>query len=90
MYCICGDQAIIALCMPMAVAAVPGGGLPFIVLLMCMAYAAMQISPTHICLFIAVEYFGTQMGALIRRTVPVIACFCAIAAVYTWVLSVII
>lgn len=83
---ISGSQAIIALCMPMAVAAVPGGGLPFVILLMCMTYAAMQVSPTHICLFIAVEYFGTQMGALIRRTLPVIACFCAIASVYAYVL----
>lgn len=84
---ISGSQAIIALCMPMAMAAVPGGGLPFVVLLMCMGYAAMQISPTHICLFIAVDYFGTQIGGLIRRTIPVIAAFCGIAAVYTWVLS---
>lgn len=83
---ISGSQAIIALCMPMAVAAVPGGGLPYVVLLMCMSYAAMQVSPTHICLFIAVEYFGTQMGALIRRTLPVIASFCGIASVYVWVL----
>lgn len=83
---ISGSQAIIALCMPMAVAAVPAGGLPFVILLMCMTYAAMQVSPTHICLFIAVEYFGTQMGALIRRTLPVIACFCAIASGYTYVL----
>ena len=83
---ISGSQAIIALCMPMAVAAVPAGGLPFVILLMCMTYAAMQVSPTHICLFIAVEYFGTQMGALIRRTLPVIACFCAIASAYAYVL----
>lgn len=85
---ISGSQAIIALCMPMAMAAVPDGGLPFVVLLMCMSYAAMQVSPTHICLFIAVEYFGTQMGALIRRTVPVIVCFCGIVALYVWGLSV--
>lgn len=83
---ISGSQVIIALCMPMAVAAVPAGGLPFVILLMCMTYAAMQVSPTHICLFIAVEYFGTQMGALIRRTLPVIACFCAIASGYAYVL----
>lgn len=83
---ISGSQAIIALCMPMAIAAVPGGGLPFVILLMCMTYAAMQMSPTHICLFIAVEYFGTQMGELIKRTLPVIACFCAIVSVYAYVL----
>ena len=47
-----GSQAIIVLCMPMAMATLPlgPGGLPLFVLLMCMTYAAMQVSPVHVCL----------------------------------------
>lgn len=77
-----GSQAIIALCLPMAMAAVPNAGLPLLVLLMCSSYAAMQLSPTHICLFIAVDFFGTQLGSLIRRTIPVMMCFGVIVSVY--------
>lgn len=82
-----GSQAIVALCMPMAIAAVPGGGLPLVIMLMCSTYAAMQLSPTHICLFIAVDYFHTSMGDLIKRTIPVILAFCLIMAGYVWMLS---
>lgn len=82
-----GSQAIVAMCLPMAMVAMPNGGLPMLVLLMCCTYAAMQISPTHICLFIATDYFHTNMSDLLKRTVPVIACFCAIAAAYTALLS---
>lgn len=82
-----GSQAIVALCLPMAMAAIPGAGLPLVILLMCTSYAAMQLSPTHICLFIAVEYFGTEMGALIKRTIPVIACFCVIMSAYYLLLN---
>ena len=79
---ISGSNAIIALCMPMAMAAVPGAGLPLVIALMCTAYAAMQVSPTHICLFVATEYFKVSIGALIRRTLPVIACFMVIVVGY--------
>lgn len=82
-----GSQAIVALCLPMAMAAVPGADLPLVVLLISTSYAAMQLSPTHICLFIAVEYFGTGMGALIKRTIPVIGCFCVILSVYYLLLN---
>lgn len=82
-----GSNAIIALCMPMAMAAVPGAGLPLVIALMCSSYAAMQISPTHICLFVATEYFKVPISALIRRTVPVIACFMAVAVGYSLILS---
>lgn len=77
-----GAKAIVALCMPMAINAIPNGGLPLVVLLMCFSYAAMQISPTHICLFIATDYFDTSMKDLIKRTLPVISCFCIIVIIY--------
>lgn len=86
---ISGAQAIIALCMPMAIAATPDLGIPLVVLLMCFSYAAMQISPTHVCLFIATEYYNTSIGSLIKRTLPVIFCFCAISLIYVQILTMI-
>lgn len=87
---ISGASAIISLCMPMAMATVPDAGLPLVVLLMCFSYAAMQISPTHICLFIATDYFNTSMGALIKRTIPVVLCFCIIVIAYVELLKIIV
>lgn len=66
-----GTNGIIALGTPMAFAAVPGAGMPFMVLLMCMCHAASQISPTHICLIVVTEYFDISLGALVRKTLPV-------------------
>lgn len=87
---ISGSKAIIALCMPMAMSTVPDAGLPLVVLLMCFSYAAMQVSPTHVCLFIATEYFGTSMGSLVRRTIPIILCFCGIVLAYVELLKILI
>ncbi len=84
---ISGSQAIIVLCMPLAFAAVPGAGLPLFVLLMGMTYAAMQISPTHVCLAIVAEHFEVSMGALIRKTVPVICTFSVLLLGYYFLLG---
>lgn len=84
---VAGAQAIIAICAVMAFAAIPGGGMPLMVLLMSFAYAAMQISPTHICLFIAADDFGVPMMAIVRKTIPVIAIFCALTIPYYWLLA---
>jgi len=65
-----GSTTIIGLCLPVAMATVPGAGLPLVCLLMGVTYAAMQISPTHICLTLTAEYFGIPLGTLIRRTLP--------------------
>lgn len=72
---ISGSNAIIPLCMPMAMAAMPDAGVPLLVLLMSSAYAAMQVSPTHVCLFIAAECFKVDIGALVRRNIPMILVF---------------
>ena len=52
---VAGTQAIIVLCMPMAMEVITPGhtGLALFTLLMCIGYVAMQISPTHICLVLA-------------------------------------
>ena len=85
---ISGSNAIIPLCMPMAMAAMPEGGVPLLVLLMSSAYAAMQISPTHVCLFIAAECFKVNMGDLVKRNIPMILLFFAVTLVYTAALGV--
>ena len=41
--------------------------LPLMVLLMSCTYAAMQISPAHICLFLCCDYFKISIGSLIKR-----------------------
>lgn len=45
-------------------------------------YCAMQVSPTHICLTLATEYFHTTLGDLIRRTLPVIVTFFICVIIY--------
>ena len=50
--------------MPLAFATIPSGGLPLMVLLMSCTYAAMQISPAHICLFLCCDYFKISIGSL--------------------------
>ena len=85
---ISGSNAIIPLCMPMAMAAMPEGGVPLLVLLMSAAWAAMQIRPTHVCLFIAAECFKVNMGGLVKRNIPMILLFFAITLVYTAALGV--
>ena len=80
---ISGSQAIIALCMPMAFLAFPDGGIPFLVMLMSIAWAAMQISPTHVCSFVAADYFGTTLGDIVVRALAPVVAFSVIAYGYS-------
>ena len=68
-----GSQTIIGLCMPVAMATIPNAGLPAVCLLMGTTYAAMQMSPTHICLTLTAEYFDISLGDLIKKTLPAVA-----------------
>lgn len=85
---ISGANAIISLCMPMAIAAIPEGGVPLLVLLVSSSYAAMQISPTHVCLFVAAEYFKVNIGALVKRNIPMILVFFIVTLGYSALLGV--
>ena len=77
-----GTSGIIALGTPLAFTAIPDGGMPLMVLLMCMCHAASQVSPTHVCLAVATEYFGVSLGELVRKTMPSVLVFCASMVVY--------
>lgn len=83
---IAGSNAMIAMCIPMAFASIPGAGMPLMVLLMCSTYIAMQISPVHICLTLISEYFQTSLGSLIKKTLPVLGCFVAFLIPYYYLL----
>jgi len=84
---ISGSQAIIALCLPMAIASIPEGGIALLVMLMCVAWAAMQISPTHVCSFVAARFYKTTLGDLVVRLLPVVLLFCVIAYGYGLLLT---
>ncbi len=79
---VAGAEAIIALCMPMAYAAIPDGGVGLSIMLMCAVWAAMEISPTHVCSFLSAEFFKTTLGDLIVRAIPVVLIFTAVAYAY--------
>ena len=78
---ISGSTAAIAMGAPLAFAAMPGSA-PLMVYLMCITHAAMQVSPTHVCLIAAAEYFEVSLGELIRKTIPVSVTFCVLMTLY--------
>jgi len=84
---ISSSTAIIAMGAPMAFAAIPGAGIPLMVLLMCMGHAASQVSPLHVCLVVASEYFGISLGQQIRKTIPFALVFIALMIAYYLLLT---
>lgn len=86
---VAGTQAMIVLCMPMAMEAVSAGhtGLALFTLLMCISYVAMQISPTHICLVMCAEDYKVPLGTMVSKTIPMVLLFTGIAVAYYGVLS---
>ena len=84
---IAGSQAMIALCMPMVLVAFPTGGLPIFVMVMGIAWAAMQISPTHVCAFVAAEYYKTTIVDLARKGIVPILLFSGICYLYYHLLN---
>jgi len=85
---ISGQQAVIVIGIPMAFADTHvAGGTPLLVLLMSASYAAMQVSPTHICLAIVTDYFKISMSGLVRKTLPVILTYLVIVCAYYLLLT---
>ena len=83
---VAGAQAMIALAMPLAFATIPNGGVALMILLMCMLYISMQISPTHICLAIVTEHYGTSFIDLVKKTMPVVITFVLISSLYSYLI----
>ena len=84
---IVGSTAIAAIGIPLAYAAIPDGGTPLLVLLSSMAFAAMQVSISHICLFLSSEFFKVEFASLIKKTIPVISVFCVLLILYYLLLT---
>ena len=82
-----GSTAIITLCTAPAFAALPDGGVALLMLLMCYSYAAMQVSPTHICLTLIAEYFHSDFGVMVKKTIPVILIFLVLILGYYLLLT---
>ncbi|MGM9602167.1 MAG: DUF401 family protein [Faecousia sp.] len=78
---ISGSTAAIAMGTPLAFAAIPGGA-PLMIYLMCMSHAASQLSPTHVCLVVASDYFHIPLGDLVRKTLPFSIAFCVFITIY--------
>lgn len=86
---IAGSNGIIAMCVPMAYATMPDGGMPLMVLLLCSSYIAMQVSPVHVCLTLIAEYFKTSLGAIVKKTIPVLGLFVVFLIPYYYLLTLI-
>ena len=82
-----GTNGIIALGTPLAFAAIPDGGAPLMMLLMCMCHAASQISPTHVCLAVAADCFHISIGDLVRKTLPISLVFACYMVCYYMLLT---
>lgn len=83
---VANSQGSIALVVPLAYATIPDGGVWLMVLLMCMIHIAMQISPTHICLAIIAEHYGTPFIGLVKKTMPIVISFVIISSIYSYLL----
>lgn len=81
-----GSQGMIVLALPLAFATIPNAGLPLLILLMSATYIAMQISPTHICLAIITEEYGTAFSSLVKKTMPILVLFTIIFSAYSYLL----
>ena len=86
---ISGSNGIIALGTPLVFSALDGG-IPLMVLLMCMCHAASLISPVHVCLVVASDYFKITMGQLIRKTIPASLVFALLMIGYYLLLTAIV
>ena len=78
---ISGAGGVVAMAAPLAFAALEGT-VPLMILFMCMSHGASLISPTHVCLVVAADYFKVSMGELIRKTIPASIIFCILMIGY--------
>lgn len=79
---IAGSSAATALCLPMIFAQLPEGGVPLLVMLMGVMWAGMQISPTHICLYVAMNYYKTTLWDVISRGIVSVTVVAVISYLY--------
>ena len=56
--------------------------LSLFVLLMCINYVAMQVSPVHICLTLCAEDYRVPLSSMVAKTMPMVFVFTAISFLY--------
>ena len=59
-----------------------GAALSLFVLLMCINYVAMQVSPVHICLTLCAEDYRVPLSSMVAKTMPMVFVFTAISFLY--------
>ena len=79
---ISGNTSIVAIGTPIAFATIPSGGMKLAALLMCMAHASNQLSPTHVCLVVASDYYKVELGSMIRKSILMTLLFGALMLGY--------
>lgn len=67
-----GSAAMIALCLPAAMIAIPGAPQHVLAFIMGIVYCSAQLSPTHICLPLTADYFGISLGRLFKGSLPAV------------------
>jgi len=80
-------NAVVVMLFPIAFATIPNAGIPLLILLMSYSHSAAQISPTHICLEVAVKAFDSDYRTLILKTIPVTIFYCIISVLYYLLLT---
>lgn len=83
------SQAFVPVVLTLAFASIPGAGLPVMLLIMCCNHAAMQLTPTHICLDIVSRYFKVNFVDLMIKTIPVTVVYMGFAVAYYFLLNLI-
>ena len=73
----------------MALTAFPNGGIPLLTMLMGVAWGAMQISPTHVCSFVAADYYRTTINDIMIRGIIPVVLFSALSYGYAHLLMLI-
>ena len=77
-----GTNEMIVLVIPLAFMTITNAVTALLVFLMAIAYAGSQLSPTHICLSIAADYFHVPWGELFKRTLRIMIVFVVIVHFY--------
>lgn len=78
-------MSTIAIALPIALAAMPGWGMPLLVLLTMAAYTGNMITPMHLCSVIGCDYYKVELRSFIIKALPPYLMILAVSiAVYLW------
>lgn len=61
----------VAIGLPLAMAAIPGWGLPLVMLIFMSAYFGSMVTPMHLCITITANYYKANIATVLLRSLPV-------------------